>query len=273
MPRAAPWILRSRVTDDVLSDLYGDDTDVFPSPLIVEKLRDWIDAWPELSICFRARSVYGRGTVPVGVVIVLPILKPHWDSLLVGKLKEPDITTDMFPREDMEEPQVGLHVFHIERSEAFREVSKLNHFAEFALEEVSIRASRRDWKILGFSALTATAAGKHGFARMGFRPTGYKEIMTARPVQRPTSQESGRKSKVSWSDGLSGDEGDKDQEEEGEEEIEIFCVHPGDKEPDVVAEEGLQIVSPTTEMVVRYPESPTLGTEFPLERGYFDLDP
>jgi hypothetical protein len=160
MSLSAPWILRTGITDDVLYDIYAsdrDDENPGELPLIYDRLRDWIDASPNLSICFRAKSVYGRGTVCIGVVIVLPLLRRYWEDLLVGKLKEPDIEAlTMFPREDMEEPEVGLHVFHMERSEAFRTISKLNHFAEFALEDISLRANTRDWVVLGYSGRSSS---------------------------------------------------------------------------------------------------------------------
>ena len=107
-----------------------------------ERLQSWRDACPELSICFNANGPEH----PVGVIIVLPLLKKYWEDLLVGKIKEIDIDAEeMFvdaggERKQQQQQQqqhlqppveVGLHVFHIER------------FAAWAAEDASTKTGAR----------------------------------------------------------------------------------------------------------------------------------
>jgi len=147
--------LRGRIGDDVLQSVYASDQDMYPAPLTFAHLQSWVNACPDLSICFRRDGT----SSPIGVVIALPIRRPHWDDLLCGALKETDIDPDVaFPRGRgvAGEEEVGLHVFHIER---FPENDVLpssgarkGGFAEFAVNEVVHRALlKRQWKVVGLS--------------------------------------------------------------------------------------------------------------------------
>lgn len=144
-----------------------------------ERLQSWRDACPELSICFSTSD--DESAEPVGVIIVLPLLKKYWEDLLVGKIKEVDVDAEeMFARGELQAPAgVGLHVFHIERFAAWDAEDALKktgvrpaavtvrcceddgkmRFADIALEEVRRRVepanaeagNRRRWDVLGFS--------------------------------------------------------------------------------------------------------------------------
>jgi hypothetical protein len=54
------------------------------------------------------------------------------------------------------------------------------------------------------------------------------------------------------------------QIDEEYEKVEVLCIHPWETEKEV-ALRNFEVVTPMSEMVVRYPESPTLGTGFHLE--------
>ncbi|KAJ4388411.1 hypothetical protein N0V85_007584 [Neurospora sp. IMI 360204] len=207
----------SRITDALLRTIYASDQEMYPAPLTYERLQSWRDACPELSICFSASG--DDSEQPVGVIIVLPLVKKYWENLLVGKIKEVDVDAGtIFAGRELQQLQapveVGLHVFHIERFAAWDAEDALKktgarpaavtvrgcedgkmRFADMALEEVQRRVEAanaevggRRWDVLGFSALTATPAGKKTFARLGFVPTGYKEIFRLVETSSPLSK-------------------------------------------------------------------------------------
>ncbi|KAK4033920.1 hypothetical protein C8A01DRAFT_49586 [Parachaetomium inaequale] len=191
-----------------------------------------------------------------GVVIVLPLLRVYWEDLLQGRLKEPDIDPgNMFPvsgqgfgggdhpggemgvREGEEE--VGLHVYHIERFGTGLPFAdgRAKRFSEFALEEVMARAqARSEWRVVGMSALTATPAGKRTFERLGFAPTGYRELFVAKaPAQ------------------ASRDDIDKQPGP-----LEMICLYPGDEPECGKVTDGGVVIS-MSEMTVRYKHLSQLG--------------
>ncbi|KAH8882618.1 hypothetical protein GQ53DRAFT_615455, partial [Thozetella sp. PMI_491] len=172
-----PRIHRAAISDGVLKAIYASDQDMYPAPLTYQRLKSWVDACPELSICFEAEG--GGGRVPIGAVIVLPLVRSCWEDLLVGKIKEVEIDPlTMFAGAD--ETEVGLHLFHIERFEAFKSSGRLVRFAEFAMDEArDVALGKGHWNVLGHSALTATAAGSAMCKRMGFLPTGYEELFVS----------------------------------------------------------------------------------------------
>jgi len=220
-----------RISEEVLRDIYASDQDMYPAPLTYERLQSWVQAYPDLSLCFAADHEDGGGSgqqdgaANVGVIVMLPLLRPQWEDLLVGKIKEVDVDAEtMFPsakgtgNEVASDSQieVGLHVFHIERSPgsdvALAEAGvKKGGFFEFALDEVANRVATspwgRRWKVVGYSALAATTAGKKKCERMGFKPTGYREMFV-------TKASTGSHKRAAGEDGGVGD-------------IEMICVYPG----------------------------------------------
>ncbi|KAK0704893.1 hypothetical protein B0H67DRAFT_674333 [Lasiosphaeris hirsuta] len=176
---------RGPIPDALLRAVYASDQDMYPAPLPYARLRSWVAACPELSISFQRPA--GGGDDVVGVIIALPLARAHWERLLSGELKEMDVdAASMFPGPGAEE--VGVHVFHVER---FRgeglpervggqgEGAERPRFAELGVDEIVTRAALvGGWRVVGLSALTATDAGRKSFERMGFTPTGYKEMFT-----------------------------------------------------------------------------------------------
>jgi len=150
MAAKAPWIQRTRISEQVLKEIYASDQDMYPAPLTFERLKSWVDACPALSICFQA--THDGNTIPIGAVIVLPVAREYWEDLLVGKLKEIEIDpATMFAPEG--EADVGLHVFHVERFSTFARFGhmQLGHFAEFALEDTRHIVQEKGWNVLGYS--------------------------------------------------------------------------------------------------------------------------
>ncbi|KAL2160139.1 hypothetical protein VTH06DRAFT_1794 [Thermothelomyces fergusii] len=206
------------------------------------------------------------GGEAAGVVIVLPLRRPFWEDLLQGRLKEWEVEPrDMFAspaaataaaasgagsgsrdgdlgeRRGAEE-EVGLHVYHIERFD--NNATKNNNaagsggqgaviprFSEAALAEVMRRArARPGWKVVGMSALTATPAGRRTFERLGFSPTGYRELFVAKSHEQVASEAADKRP------------------------LEIVYVYPGEMtEPDEVVGEGF--ITAASEMTVRYETS------------------
>ncbi|KAK4150619.1 hypothetical protein C8A00DRAFT_17896 [Chaetomidium leptoderma] len=251
-PPPPPWGQLTQTTpilDAVLRAVYASDQAMYPVALSYPRLRAWVDACPELSISFRIsgrRPAVGPppplpageddcAAVAAGVVMVLPLRRSHWEDLLAGRLKEPEIEPGrMFPGE-REVEEVGLHVYHIERFEAQTGSESTGGgiakkgFAEFALDEVVRRMqSRLEWRVIGMSALTATSAGKRTFERLGFTPTGYRELFV-----------------VKVAIGVDGAGDDSSQK------MDMICVYPGDEgRPDKCLSGG--VVAAMSEMAVKY---------------------
>jgi hypothetical protein len=88
------------------------------------------------------------------------------------------------------------------------------------------------------AALTATPAGKRAFERLGFVPTGYRELFVA------TAPEQGSRDAVTV---------DKQPRP-----LEMVCLYPGDESKgDTVADGG--VVVSMSEMAVRYEHFSQLG--------------
>lgn len=171
LPPTATTTTATAVPDSVLRAVHASDQAMYPVALPYARLRAWVDACPDLSVCFSAGvdggggaagAVAGEGCpvtegAVVGVVVVLPLRKRCWEDLLRGRLKEPDIDPgSAFPGTglggcDDGEEEVGLHVYHVERFDAGGGRAE-KRFCEFALGEVMRRAQvRRGWKVVGIS--------------------------------------------------------------------------------------------------------------------------
>ncbi|AEO71288.1 uncharacterized protein THITE_2092797 [Thermothielavioides terrestris NRRL 8126] len=248
------------ISEPLLRAVYASDQTMYPAALPYARLRAWVDAAPDLSISFVSKSrddaaaADTADTAAVGVVIALPLRRTYWLALLDGRLKESEIDPGrMFPcargegcGEDEEqvkeeEVEVGLHVYHIERFGAGQGPvepglagvgAEGRRFSEVALEEVVRRARGRrpGWKVVGLSALTATTAGRRTFQRLGFTPTGYKELFVMKPGE----------------DASGGDAADA-----GGNLLEMVCQYPGDRrEPGEVT--GGRVMTGVSEMNVKY---------------------
>ncbi|KAM7183633.1 hypothetical protein V8F33_013463 [Rhypophila sp. PSN 637] len=207
MSTAKQSLITRPISDAQLRDVYTSDQEMYPAPLPFERLQSWVHAAPDFSISLYPLKddtswAADNNVTPVGIIIVLPLLRPHWEKLLVGKVKETAIEAGtMFPStidplddqghdDGGEEVEVGLHVFHVEKfksaapsaSKATSGGSERKGFAELAVDEALERARMtstkegKKWRVCGLSALTATEAGKRSFVRMGYTPTGYKEM-------------------------------------------------------------------------------------------------
>lgn len=151
----------------LLQDIHASDQAMYPAPkLTLDVLKGWLVGCPDLSICFRygneeiqhSRKVLALKSPSLhGSIIVLPLQKTSWERLLRNELKEHDVDLGMFaPLRDgtgVEKIEVGLHVFHIERSQGFREIWSRASFTTMALEEVRRRVSVCFpwWKVIGYS--------------------------------------------------------------------------------------------------------------------------
>lgn len=187
-------ILHRPIDHGILQEIYSADQEIYPAPLPFERLKSWVSKNPELSLYFYTNTDGNNASTSVGAIIVLPILERHWQELLTGRLKEFNIdSSTMFPLQEPGKTQaVGLHIFHIEKFSGAMSFSGRRRFSEFALSTIQEIASANQWNILGYSglkpsalallaliyltALTATAAGRRTFERMGFLSTGYEEL-------------------------------------------------------------------------------------------------
>ncbi|KAK0387657.1 hypothetical protein NLU13_3902 [Sarocladium strictum] len=169
--RMASELHAAPIDDALLQSIYECDQGLYPAPLPFERMQAWRDACPELSILCRTA---GPGSRDVGAIIVMPLLKRHWEELLVGKQKEIEIQPGMFASaRDDEGAEVGMHVFHVERFEGCEDVRGL---AKLALRLVQNVVDDKPWKIVGYSALTASDSGRAVFQRLGYESTGYEEF-------------------------------------------------------------------------------------------------
>ncbi|TEA19700.1 hypothetical protein C8034_v008997 [Colletotrichum sidae] len=163
------------MTREVLDGIFASDQDMYPAPLTWERLESWTKAAPEMAICFHLPSDKDSTGKPVGAVIALPMLVDSWRELITGVLKETDVEPTMFPCEDDHSPEVGLHVFHVERFDVPEARGRVRGFGDISMQAVVDAALRKRWKVLGHSALTATPEGRRCFEKLGLSPTGYEE--------------------------------------------------------------------------------------------------
>jgi hypothetical protein len=153
-----PSVKRMGVNEELVKEIHSSDQDIYPAPLTYGRLKSWIDACPELSISYKIFiDESGNPTPLAGVLIALPIKPTHWKDLLVGNLKEWNILPSMFATNDQKSLDVGIHIFHIEKYNAWnKEIGKVDgrrSFAEMALGDVAEIVEKKGWKILGYSGL------------------------------------------------------------------------------------------------------------------------
>lgn len=141
-------IQRAEISDVALKRVYTLAQEMCPTPLEYEKLKSWADACPEFGIHFQA-TLEGVDAAPVGVALMLPILRKYWEQLLVGEIQESDLDpATMFAVEG--EADVGLHIFYIER---FKTDRCQRNFGDFALKTTRAIAKNKGWNLFGFSGV------------------------------------------------------------------------------------------------------------------------
>lgn len=142
-------IQRTPLSDAVLERVYELAQGMCPTPLAYEQLNGWVERCPEFCIYFQA-ALEGAPPAPMGVIIMLPLLKKFWNELLVGRIRESSIDpSTMFAREPGAE--VGLHIFYIER---FETGSRQRNFGILALNAARVIAEKKGWNLLGFSGMS-----------------------------------------------------------------------------------------------------------------------
>lgn len=186
---SSPWAHWEPIDESFLEYTYKSDQAMYPAPLLTySRLESWIEACPEL--CVVLRRGHGKGQPQassaaaaesvLGSIIVVPLLGEYWARLTgEGKslrsgtppdeatlMREHDVDPEvMFPPRTGapggEKPEVGLHVFHIERlpvstsggeeDEKWRRVG----FTRLALEEIRGRVAARfpHWSVMGYSGM------------------------------------------------------------------------------------------------------------------------
>ncbi|MBE3046228.1 hypothetical protein IMZ48_27565 [Candidatus Bathyarchaeota archaeon] len=143
-------IQRTPISDDVLERVYVLGQGMCPTPFAYAQLKNWVEKCPEFCIEFQA-TLEGAAPTPMGVVIMLPIVKTHWMDVIVGKIRENDVdATTMFARDPGAE--VGLHIFYIER---FDTVSRQRNFGVLALNTARVIAEKKGWNLAGFSGMSS----------------------------------------------------------------------------------------------------------------------
>jgi hypothetical protein len=152
----APSVKRMGVNEDLVKEIHTSDQDIYPAPLTYERLKSWVDACPELSIAYKIIIDESDSPPPLaGVLIALPIKAAHWNDLLIGNLKEWNILPTMFVTDDLTNTDVGVHIFHFEKYDAWNKgigrFDGLRPFAEFALGDAAEIVEKKGWKIAGYS--------------------------------------------------------------------------------------------------------------------------
>jgi hypothetical protein len=152
-------VCRKPLSDELLSMIYSSDQSMYPAPLSYERLQSWVRACPELALGYaatpQASSTAEENEVIVGAAIVLPVHGQYWRDLAIGNLKEIHLDADtMLSRRLFDE--VGLHIFHIEKFDAWRQLgdgydAKLRPFAEYVEADMSATIREMSWSVLGFS--------------------------------------------------------------------------------------------------------------------------
>ena len=141
---------RSPIQHEMLLRVYNSDQDIYPAGLPFHRLKNWVTACPQLAVCLEHCNGNDEAEyVPVGVIIALPILSSYWNDLVCGKLREIDIDADPMIAKDYGE--VGIHIFHIEKFEAFTHAGSKRRFTDMALESIQEVLENESWSILGYS--------------------------------------------------------------------------------------------------------------------------
>jgi len=131
------------ISQDVLQRVYASDQGMYPAPLTLERLQSWVVSGHDLSSSWLDADLDSDKLI--GVIIVLPVLRPHWEDLLVGKIRETQLDPSVFPAA-FGSHEVGLHIFHVERFG-----DRVRGFTELAMGEVMARAKHRKWQVVGLS--------------------------------------------------------------------------------------------------------------------------
>ncbi|CCX34780.1 hypothetical protein FPQ18DRAFT_86512 [Pyronema domesticum] len=134
------------------------DASVYPAPIKLSQLKEWIHAAPKDSIEYRD----SEGKL-AGYVIALPLRLDYWRNVVDGKLKEWEIKPSMFKTGSHHNP---LHIWHIEK---YPEVWKEDwgHFSEVVRSDLKL--DRRP-----FSGLCVTREGRRTFKFLGAAEEDYK---------------------------------------------------------------------------------------------------
>lgn len=94
---------------------------------------------------------------------MLPVLKPHWDDLVSGKIHEWDIVPSMLWHEGCARADVGLHIWHIKRFPGWQRT--WGGFGKYVWDEVrsSLLDQPKGPRVVGYSALAVTEDGMRLF--------------------------------------------------------------------------------------------------------------
>lgn len=154
----SPPLKRAKVDEALTHEIYSSDQSIYPAPLTYDRLKSWVDACPELTVAYQVpNDEAGKNLSLAGVVVILPIQANYWKDVLGGNLKETDILPSHFVTNDQAEEEVGLHIFHIEKYEAWdseiRKYTTQPSFAKFALQDAREVAKGKEWKVIGYSGM------------------------------------------------------------------------------------------------------------------------
>lgn len=160
-----------KVDESLLKDTYESDQAMYPAPeLTYDRLKSWVEACPELCLCLQrdqtksgSQSEISANNGTDGIIIMIPLLQPHWERLVNGQIEEHDVdASEMFPPSsrtqaqahgESQKVQVGLHVFHIERYSSFPPNRHGASFTTRALVEIRSRVLEtfKSWEVAGYS--------------------------------------------------------------------------------------------------------------------------
>jgi len=133
------------IPDSLLHRVYNSDQDIYPTPFAFSTLQSWVSSAPDLSFAYVSQHD------PLGVLIALPLELSSWTALVDGQLGEPDIKADMFALQTRESREIGLHIFHIERFDAWQR--NFGSFAQYAIGEARQRLERGNFVVKGMSGM------------------------------------------------------------------------------------------------------------------------
>lgn len=140
------------VSDELIQTIHATDQQMYQCPLTHESLKSWIQRAPDFSVAYHDDVELPPSLA--GVIVTLPIIAAHWQDLLIGKLKEWEISPSMIAKDEMTEARIGVHVFHIEKYEAWKRCAPghaENSFIQIALKDVASTTQRTNWDVIGWS--------------------------------------------------------------------------------------------------------------------------
>lgn len=149
------------ITKEDFAALLVAEESLFESKVKVETLEQWFYKNPEFAQMYLHPE---DPNVTIGSSIIIPLKKQAWEDLIGGMIMEHDITKEHIWEDAVKDPDIGLHMYHIEKDPKYAQCFP-KRLGILALEDLASVLEKvkegSPLRICGFSGCTVT---KDGFA-------------------------------------------------------------------------------------------------------------